>query len=718
VISSDIIINIPFFSLSAFHFNTLQSSVTFAAQLFALFKKLVHTAFIILFLQMASFAQRGFPSSDGGGFNPQRLGGSGLSGLSSLGSGGGGQDSLRRRDKFEDSITVYFKYLDSTSYGKLDSSIKDFRLRFPVPATNIFLGNVGNASRSLLFSPKLIAGWDAGFHSFDIYRWKKETTRFIHTTRPYSEINYQLGARSEQIIELLHTQNIKANWNFSFNYRMINSPGFFKNQKTNHNNYIVTSWYQSLNKRYNNYFMLVSNKLQAAENGGIKNDQNYLDNIVYKDRFNIPTNIGGDPQFGRDFFSTKIETGNKYTETVYVMRQQYDFGKKDSLISDSTIYYLYYPRLRFEHTLNIEKNKYLFQDFVGDSAYYKDVYDTTLAIPTDTFELRENWTVINNDFSVYQFPDIKNQQQFIKLGLLVQNIKGRLSKSTQNYYNLVAHAEYRNKTRNQKWEMFLEGKLYLTGNNFSDYEATAALRRFVSNKIGYLQLGFQNVNRTPSFIYNSRSSFYLLKNEKDFKKENTTHFFASLTQPRSRMNVSGHYYLLTNYTYIQNYYELSQETSLFNVLQISAERSFKLGKKFAWHSEIYFQQVIGNAPVNLPLIFTRNRFAYEGPTGFKNLNISTGIEFRFHTPYKADGYSPALGQFYYQDSVTIENQVPEISAYLHFRIRPMKFFIRAENLNTVRKLGNINFTNNIIETPDYPMPGLQLRLGLYWSFVN
>jgi Putative porin len=233
-------------------------------------------------------AQRGFPASDGGGFNPQRLGGSGLSGLSSLGSGGG-QDSLRRRDKFEDSITVYFKYLDSTSYGKLDSSIRDFRLRFPVPATNIFLGNVGNASRSLLFSPKLFAGWDAGFHSFDIYRWKKESTRFI---------------------ELLHTQNIKPSWNFSFNYRMINSPGFFKNQKTNHNNYIVTSWYQSLNKRYNNYFLLVSNKLQSSESGGIKNDKNYLDDIVYKDRFNIPTNIGGDPQFGRDFFSTKIETGN------------------------------------------------------------------------------------------------------------------------------------------------------------------------------------------------------------------------------------------------------------------------------------------------------------------------------------------------------------------------------------------------------------------------
>jgi hypothetical protein len=643
----------------------------------------------------------------------QRFGGTSFGGTSD-----GSQDSLRRRDKFEDSITVIFRYLDSTSFGRLDSSIKDFRLRFPVPATNIYLGNTGNASRSLLFSPKFNPGWDAGFHAFDVYRWKKETVRFLNTTRPYSEINYLLGARTEQVIELLHTQNVKPNWNIAFNYRLINSPGFFKNQKTNHNNYLVSSWYQSLNKRYNNYFVFVSNKLQSGESGGIKSDQDYLNDNIYKDRFNIPTRIGGDPEFGRDFFSSKIETGNKYTESVYLMRQQYDFGKKDSLISDSTIYYLFYPKLRFEHTIGIEKNKFLFQDFVGDSVYYKQYYDTSLLYPADTFELRENWTVINNDFSICQFPETKNQQQFIKLGLLVQNIKGRLSKSTKSFYNLMAHAEYRNKTRNQKWDMLVTGKLYLTGLNAADYEAFASLQRFVSKKIGYLQLGFQNVNRTPSFIFDNRSSFYLLKTATDFKKENTTHFFASLYQPNSKLKLTGHYYLLTNYTYIKDYFRLSQESSLFNVLQVALEKTIKVGKKWNWHSEIYFQQKIGNGPVNLPLIFTRNRFAYEGPTAFKNLDISLGAEVRYHTPYKADGYSPALGQFYFQDSITIKNQLPEISAYLHFRIRPMKFFVRVENLNTARNLGGFGFTNNIIETPGYPNPGMQLRLGVYWSFVN
>lgn len=97
-----------------------------------------------------------------------------------------------------------------------------------------------------------------------------------------------------------------------------------------------------------------------------------------------------------------------------------------------------------------------------------------------------------------------------------------------------------------------------------------------------------------------------------------------------------------------------------------------------------------------------------------------GLEFRYRTPYKADGYSPVQGQFYYQDSITVKNPLPDISAYMHFRIRPFKAFVRIENLNTARKMadGGFGFTNNNLIAPNYAMPGLQFRLGVYWSFVN
>ena len=646
----------------------------------------------------------------------KRIGGN----ITNPGSSGGSTDSLQHRDKNEDSVTISYRYLDSTRTYKLDSSIDDFTRRFPVPASHIFLGNVGNASRSLLFSPKFNTGFDPGLHAYDIYEWKIEKVRFFNTTRPYSEINYQLGSRVEQIIELTHTQNLKPNWNAAFQYRLINSPGYFKSQKTNHNNYLLSSRFQSVNKRYNNYFVALVNKIQSGENGGIVDTFNYLNSSVYKDRFNIPTKLGGDDPFSSNFFTTKINTGNKYSEFTLLLRQQYDLGKKDSLVMDSTVVPLFYPRLRFEHTFQLEQNKYIFHDFLGDSVYYKTYYDTSLRKPIDTLIVRDKWKIISNDFSIYQFPDAKNLQQFIKLGVQLQSITGQFNSGQKSFVNTIGHAEYRNKTRNLLWDIEANGKLFFTGLNKGDYQAHISLQRLLGKKIGYIQLGFENTSRTPSFIFDSRSSFYFLKTVKDFKKENNTHLFASYFLPSFKFRLTGHYYLSTNYTYIEDYYKLQQENALFNVLQIAAEKTIKLGKRWHWHAEVYFQQVIGNGPVNVPVIYTRNRIAYEGNLGFKNLNIAIGAELRYRSSYKADGYSPVQGQFYYQDSITIKNPLPDIAAYMHFRIRSFKAFVRAENLNTARKLenGGFGFTNNNLIAPGYALPGLQFRLGVYWSFVN
>lgn len=643
----------------------------------------------------------------------QQLGGS-VTGSSA------GTDSLQRRNKHEDSITISFRYLDSTRSYKLDSSIRDHARRFLIPATNIYLGNIGNASRSLLFSPNFSAGFDPGFHAFDVYKYKLEKVRFFNTTRPYSETNYHLGSRVEQIIELMHTQNLKPNWNASFQYRLINSPGYFKSQKTNHNNYLLTSWFQSVNKRYNNYVALVGNKMQSAENGGIQDTADFLNNPDFKDRFNIYTKLGGDDPFSSNFFTTRINTGNKYSEFTALIRQQYDLGKKDSIVTDSTVVPLFYPRLRFEHTFQLDKYSYTFQDYLGDSVYYQTYYDTSLKKPIDTFIVKDSWKILSNDFSIYQFPDAKNLQQFIKLGILLQNISGEFATGKKSFVNTVGHAEYRNKTRNQQWDIEANGKLYFTGLNKGDYQAHISLQRLLGKNIGSFQVGFENTSRTPSFIFDSRSSFYFLKTAKDFKKENNTHLFASYFLPSFKFRLTGHYYLATNYTYIKNYFQLEQETTLFNLLQIAVEKTIKIGKKWNWHAEVYFQQAVGDAPVNVPVIYTRNRLAYEGNLGFKNLDIAMGLEMRYRTPYKADGYSPVQGQFYYQDSITIKNPLPDIAAYVHFRIRPFKAFVRVENLNTARKIdnGGFGFTNNNLIAPNYAMPGLQFRLGVYWSFVN
>ena len=651
----------------------------------------------------------------------RRLPGGGGGGYRGAGGGGGKKDSLQKRNSLQDSITISFRYIDSSRMQKFDSSITDFTDRFPVPWYHYHLGNIGNATHSLIFPPLLKPGWDHGFHAYDVYNFEDYETKFYNTTRPYTEIQYQIGSKLEQLLGILHTQNIMPNWNASFQYRLINSPGFFRNQNTNHNNYRFSSWYQSKNKRYQNFFILVGNKLMSSENGGIKDDLNYLDSAggTFDERSNIPTRLGPiGAGISRNFFANDITTGTRYTNASYIVRQQYDIaGKKDSIVTDSTVIPLFYPRLRAELTTSLKTYNYRFidGDTAGNLPFYKEKYNLD---STNAFIFKDHWRDFTNDFSLYQFPDAKNSQQFFKAGAAFQMLTGTFDTGTvtNKYHNFLVHGEYRNKTRDKRWDIEAYGNFYLNGMNAGDYNAHVSLKRLISKKIGYLELGFSNVNRTPSFVFDSTSSFYLGE-YRNFNKENYTEIFSSFDLPKLKANIYGRYLLISNYTYFENFVQPAQYGTLFNMLQVTAQKQFKIGGKWNWRTWLVIQQLTGNPPINVPFFLTRNQIGYDGNLGFKNLLTSFGVELRYYTPYKAAGYSPVIGQFFNQETQTVKMDLPEITAYLHFRIKSFTAYIRFENVNALN-LSTGKFTNNNVVSPNYPYPGLQMRIGVYWSFVN
>lgn len=649
----------------------------------------------------------------------QRLPGR-LNNFSNIGRGGssGGGDSIKfeHRDPLADSVSIRFKYIDSVRSYTFDSSLIDFYLKVPLKSEYVWLGNNGNATTSLLFNPSTTPGWDPGFHAFDVYKFDVEHTRFYNTTRPFTELNYLIGSGAEQFIHILHTQNIKPNWNFAFQFRLINSPGFFKSQSTNHSNLRFNTYYQSPNKRYGIYFIGISNGLQSAENGGIVNDSFLLDKTgVYSDRFNIPVNIAENAGYSRDPFNTQLKTGNKYNLLNLLVRQQYDFGKKDSVVTDSTVIKLFYPRFRIEHTAQYNSYKYLFQDVAPDSGFYKRNYNIDLA-GRDTLSFRNTWKEIVNDFSLYSFPDIKNQQQFLKIGASLQNLS--LTKSDRTHdqlYNVFFHGEYRNRTPNKKWDIEAYANLYATGFNAGDYRAYISLQRLLSSKLGSLQVGFENANRTPAYLLRNSTGYPVETPPDGTNKENITHLFGMIAVPTLQLQLSGHYYLIGNYAYLKNFYEAEQQSAPFNVLQIRGSKDFRLSKFWHWYADVVLQKTAGNTPVNIPLLYLRNRIVFQGQF-FKNLNLAVGLDSRYFTPYTADNYSPIAGQFFPQDSIRIAN-LPDIAAFLNFRIRSFSAFVRLENLNTL-EMDGFSFTNNNMAAPSYPYQGLLFKVGIFWNFVN
>jgi len=623
------------------------------------------------------------------------------------------QDSLQHRDKYADSITIFYRYYDSTRIRSIDSSINDFGKRFPVPYTYDDLGNLGTAARSLLFNPVLKAGWDAGFHQYDIYKYTIENTKFYQTTRPFSELGYLLGSKSEQMIDFVHTQNKKNNLNFSFEYRFINAPGVYRTQNASHNNVRFTFHYQSFNKRYEGFLIYLSNKHATSENGGLVNKAK-LDSLALNNPFELNTRLGDSTSFNRNPFNTTVNTGNIYKETNILYRHQYDFGTKDSLVTDSITYKYYYPRFRFQHTFLFSTNEYSFKDNNAVPVNYLAYFNKSIS--SDTVLYTDKWKRLNNEFSVISFPDKNNQSQYAKVGIMVQNLWLTTNENSKSiFYNIALLGEYRNRTRNNVWDILANGKLYLNGINSADYEAFISLKRQLSKEIGTLQIGFQNVNRTPSSIYSNATSFPILPHDK-FLKENTTHLFTTYANEKAGFILSGNYYLVNNYTYTDSFFHAQQFATLFNVLHVYGEKKFALSKHWNYYVELHLQQTTGGAPLNIPAFITKNRIAYEG-NFFKNLFLSTGLEARYVSNYTSPNYSPFTGQFFYQQNQTLSNR-PDINAFFHFRIRSFKAFVRAENLNTLNPKSGLVFNHYNFKLPDYAGTGFWFRLGIWWNFIN
>jgi len=625
-----------------------------------------------------------------------------------------GNDSLKTRNSLADSITIFYRYFDSTRPRTIDSSINDFYTRFPLPYRFHSLGNYGTAAQSLVFEPFMKAGFDAGFHAYDIYRFTPANTRLYQTTRPYTELSYLLGSKAEQLISFLHTQNRKDNFNFTIEYRFSNAPGAIKNQNASHNNFRFTTHYRSPNRKYGLNLIYLSNKAASSENGGLQ-DVKMLDSLRLNDPYELETRLGRPGAARRNPFNTNVTTGNVYKETAVLLRQFYDFGKKDSIITDSTAYKIFYPRFRLEHTLRFTGSSFQFYDEVADSALYRQYFNRIM--PDSSYiGYQDRWTDITNQFSILTFPDKNNQSQFIKAGIALQNLGGRFdSVVRKNFYNVYVLGEYRNRTRNQVWDIEARGELYLNGLNTGDYEVFISMKRLLGKKAGYFNIGFHNVNRSPSFIFDPLSRFPI-DNRTNFNKENNIRLFASYENPRNGLVISGSYYAISNYMYFDSFFRAKQEATLFNVLHIRAEKKFRLSRYWNWYTEVDVQQTTGQPPVNLPLILTRNRIAFEG-NFFTNLFLSTGVELRYHTAYKADGYSPFLGKYFYQNRETLRNR-PDINLFLHFRIKSFKGFIRIENLNSLNTSKGFEFSKPNMVSALYPTTTLWTRVGIWWNFIN
>ena len=652
----------------------------------------------------------------------------------------------------DENANITYRKLNSLRTYIPDTSLHTFqRNQFTEPWYRD-LGNLGSPVNNLLFTPEDRVGPSLGYHVYDVYKFNVDSLRFYSTSRPYSVFSYQLGSKLEQYASILHSQNVRPNWNVTFDYGKLNSPGFYKIQRNNHDRASLSSNYLSLNKHYSLFAAVVYNSMQHDENGGIVSSDELLD-ATYNDRRTV------DAAYQNDAYSTtRSSVSNVQRDFTMLLQHSYTWGNTDTLYnSDSTQFtYRLHPRFSISHKLELSSEKHTYKDLTPDSTRYTTLFNQSFpnngtgfyVAGQDSVTNIQTWFWVDNKFMLNGFVGKEDRQLEFSAGIgnrfdqfTSQPALQQIADSLPNKYyslgwnrnkiisNYIEGTIKKEALQAGEWEYGANTKFFLTGEYAGNLLLNASVGRQLKNVLGSFVAGFQQQINSAPYSYTTYDNAYTTLSYA-FNKETVNELYATIESPRFRLAAGVRNYIIDNYIYINEQETPAQYTIPFTLTQAWVRKTFRFGG-FTLDNELVYQQLPAGAPVNLPLIMGRHQFAYENALFHRRLKVTTGLEVRYNNAYKPAGYDALLNKFYYQNTTYVSN-IPEAAVFLNFRIKRFRAFIMGDNLQELFAKNNIlfvgtpvtnfsapgSFLNGTSPIPVYASPDALIRFGFSWVLIN
>lgn len=634
-------------------------------------------------------------------------------------------DSLRKKEQSaRDSVVFNAKYIryttrkltkDSIQTIPLDTTLTGIQQFSPIAQPRrptVGTGLVGLAATSLLFEPVKTIGFDVGFHSLDYYKFTHDDIKFYRARTPFTSLSYISAGDNVQLLKIIHSQNIKPNWNFGANFNRIGANGFYQHQRGDDLNGTLFTWYQTKNKRYNIWVDAVFNTLKAEENGSILKDS-----IIFAPAGNNLATKEAEP--------VRLKNARQlYRDNSLMIRQSYFVGRIDSTENSNNQNIL--PTNKITHTLTYTNSSYSFK---------KDEEDTYGVLPTprnlstftnDTTNVKH----LQNEF-IYSFflrakgsSVIKNELK-IDAGIrydmytfkqqMVQKDRTLFYARDFNAQNttILGAIGYR---FSNKVDVNLDVQQILQGFNAGDYLYEAKSNFALSNKAGKIVMSAYTQNKSPEEIYNRYFGNYYDWNQRaNLSRTKTTNFTFTYLNDFLKLDASAAYYLISNYLYftasptIANAIIPTQNSSEISILQLKVGKQVDAG---SFHVSAYgvYQKTDQQRILRMPEIYL---FAsvYKDQTFFKFLKTQLGFDVFYNDTYLAKSYAIAASQFYNGKDITFSSK-PVVDAWIKVGLRRANLFVKYQNASQGL------FNKGTYTVNRYPMPDRLLLFGLTWNFYD
>jgi hypothetical protein len=601
----------------------------------------------------------------------------------------------------DDKIQLSYTKANDTTNITPDTTISLLHRNPLLSIWDVDLGNLASASNSLYFSPDLNPSLQLGLRSIRPYLKTWDSLKFYNTTRPYTDLYFRIGGKQEQMIKLLHTQNITPSWNIAVEYQKIGSPGYYKLQRTNHDHLTLNTQYKSNNLRYEAKAALLYNKIQQDENMGIL-DERFLSDANYNDKRLVPVKT-----INSNEGTNRSSVTNYYRNLSLNLQQQYFIGKADSVLSEDSTEkkYTFKPYFGIKHRFYADYSFYRFKNLNPDS--------TQLEIPLvtgDSLESKYLLGQVGNAFSLTGDIYFRGKLCQAEAGYGVELESPNNYGLNETYVNNYVFASIQKSASSAK-EWMYNGtlKFYFTGNAIGNTLLQLQTGLNLAEKYGQIRTGLRFSIQSPSYLQTHIQSNYYLASTA-LNKQTITQVYLKYINVFRKTSIDFNYYTIGNFIYFENESLKAQQYSkIIPLFQVQLNKEIAINH-FHLYNHIALQGLPPNPAIHVPIWTSRHTLSYENYIFKKKLQVATGIEARYNTGFYTDQYNPYLFGFAAQQNYTILN-TPQLSCFFNFKVKRYRATIAFDELQQFYTRNNINFNG-------YAAQNAMLRFGFHWVFIN
>ncbi|MCB2410475.1 putative porin [Hymenobacter lucidus] len=592
------------------------------------------------------------------------------------------------------------------------------------------LGNVGTASRRLLWEPNVELGARFGRNAFDKYVRNSATIPYYDTRSPYTFFRFIQSGFGEQVFELSYNRSIGKNASVGLAYERFASNKLLqangREGLAEHSNVLLFGRFQGKNDRYHGLFSINTSRHRVAEQGGIRYLPSDRDTVgentsvfrprslfdYQEERVNLTQALNVDDRDQVRLVQTYRLLGKGLTAYhILDWKRQFNKYSDERLAIDPLTNQLqFYPRTRFSPSIT------------NDRAQYRQV-ENTVGI------MGHSEAVAYRLYGRYRDGRLTTQRSYLEPQNTVVSTLPLFSSPQYNqlFVGGTASFRYRKLVSIETAGEILAVQLKPKGKGLSEYWFRGTAR------LGPLSGEFLSSSYSPTLTQQRFTGNHYFwdhtTDATDFRNTLVNQLTGRIAQRLGRhyleASVSG--VTITDLVYYKgdsisdargvpvNFKvggapaQLSQD----KVLLIGTLRHrFNVGK-FYFDNQGTFTSGGDGEGLRIPALVANGKVYYQNYLFKKALFGQIGAEVYYQSRFKGYDYSPSTQQFYVQDNFTIRNY-SVVDVFLITDIKTVSFFLKVAYVNQ----GLYDFGNGYFASPYYTGLPRRFQLGIKWQFFD